>query len=123
MLRDKKKLYIRIFRCQNRLPRTSMDEIIALIYHHYPNHYFVWIILFSSKANTIWPFKFVIRVVVVVPCMLEPSFAKIFRKKLSNMTIYIKQVGQFFAQILCFLRLFFALFRRFLTFIARNVNF
>ena len=53
----------------NRLPRTSMEEIMAWIYHYWiwlPKPLLFWIFLFSSKVNTIWTFRFVIRVVVVV---------------------------------------------------------
>ena len=53
----------------NWLPRTSMDEIMAWIYHDW-----IWLpkplicpdISISSKANTVWTFRYVIRVVVVV---------------------------------------------------------
>ena len=35
MLTDEKKLFIRLYRCSNLLSLTSMDEIMALIYHNW----------------------------------------------------------------------------------------
>ena len=51
------------------------DLDIATIGNCYPNPNFLRIFLFSCKANTIWTFRFVIRVLVVVSLHVWPIFA------------------------------------------------
>ena len=93
MFTDERKLYIRLYRCSNRLPLTSMNEIMTLIY---PNHYFEYLSHYKEiNFHSPKPSKMTIYIISIASfwhkfCAFSACFSlffHVFNKKFSFLTV------------------------------------